>query len=93
MNDVFKDFRNNGETGNLSIVSFASSFIPFSNKGFSNAILHVFDNLDNFIVRLHTFLIGLAKAVAPSFKNLPPILSIPSNFAGLISAMSFRTTL
>ena len=85
MNDVFKDFRNNGEKGNWSIV--------FSNKGFSNAILHASDNLDNFIVKLHTFLIGLAKAVAPSFKNLPPILSIPSNFAGFISSMSFRTTL
>ena len=85
MNDVFKDFRNNGEKGNWSIV-FASSFIPFSNKGFSNAILHASDNLDNFIVRLHTFLIGLAKAVARSFKNLPPILSIPADFAGFISS-------
>ena len=79
MNDVFKDFRNNDEKGNWSIVCC---------NGFSNAILHVSDNLDHFIVRLHTFLIGLAKAVAPSFKNLPP-----SDFAGFISAMSFRTTL
>ena len=74
-------FETMGEKGNWSIV-FASSFVPFSNTGFSNAILHASDNLDNFIERLHTFLIGLAKAIAPSFKNLPPILSILAAFAG-----------
>ena len=60
--------------------------------GVSNAILHSFGNLDNFIERWHKFLIGLAKAVVLSFKNLPPILSIPAAFAGFISSLSFRTT-
>ena len=44
MNDFFKDFQNTGEKGRL-----VSSFLPpFLNKG----------NLDNFIERLHTFLLG-----------------------------------
>ena len=35
--------------------------------------------------KLHNFVIGSAKIVAPSFRNLPPILLIPTALAEFIS--------
>ena len=46
-------YRGNNVVGILTEI--CKSIIPFSNKVFRNAILHVFDNLDNFIVRLPRF--------------------------------------
>ena len=45
----------------------------------------LFGNLDNFMERLNTFLIGFAKTGAPSLRNLLPTLSMPAAFAGFIS--------
>ena len=93
MNDVFKDYRNTGGEGKLVYSLLPQVLFLFQTRSLEMQFYTYLIIWIIFIVRLHTFLIGLAKAVAPSFKDLPPILSIPSDFAGFISSMSFRTTL
>ena len=58
---------------------FIFSLDPFSYNGFNNAILYLSGNVNSF-ERLHKFLIGFAKTTTPSFKNLPPMLSMYRSF-------------
>ena len=58
---------------------------------FSNFAIF-FGNFDILVDKLHNFVISSARIDAPSFKNLPPILSIPIAFDGFISSSSLRTT-
>ena len=48
-----------------------SVFEPFLNSGFNFAILQSDGNIEYFIDKLQIWEMGLAKTVAPSFKNLP----------------------
>ena len=55
-----------------------SVFEPFLNSGFNFAILQSDGNIEYFIDKLQIWEMGLAKTVAPSFKNLPDRLSRPA---------------
>ena len=55
-----------------------SVFKPFLNSGFNFAILQSDGNIEYFIDKLQIWEMGLAKTVAPSFKNLPDRLSRPA---------------
>ena len=48
-----------------------SVFEPFLNSGFNFAILQSDGNIEYFTDKLQIWEMGLAKTVAPSFKNLP----------------------
>ena len=50
-----------------------SVFEPFLNSGFNFAILHSDGNIEYFTDKLQIWEMGLAKTVAPSFKNLPDL--------------------
>ena len=63
-------------------------FKPFLNSGFKFAILQSDGNIGYFIDKVQIWEMGLAKTVAPSFKNLPDRLSSP---AALFSSKSWRS--
>ena len=65
-----------------------SVFEPYLNSGFNFAILQSDGNIEYFIDKLQIWEIGLAKTVAPSFKNLPDRLS---RLVALISFKSWRS--
>ena len=60
-------------------------------SGFSFACLQPSGNLDSMIERLHDLVLGSARAVAPSLRNLPAILPRPVAFEVFISSESLRT--
>ena len=66
-------------------------FEPFLNSGFNFAILQLDGNIEYFIDKLQIWEIGLAKTVAPSFKNLPDRLSRPTALFSFKSLRSFNT--
>ena len=53
---------------------------PFLYNGFNLAILQSLGKNPEEMEILHIFVIGFARIFAPSFKNLPEILSIPAAF-------------
>ena len=53
---------------------------PFLYNGFNLAILQSLEKSPEEMEILHIFAIGFARIFAPSFKNLPEILSIPAAF-------------
>ena len=61
---------------------------PFLLKGFNLAILQSFGKSPEEIGVLHISAMGFARVFAPSFKNLPEILSIP---AALLLLLVFRS--
>ena len=63
-------------------------FKPVLNSGFKFAILQSGGNIEYFIDKLQIWEMGLAKTVAPFFKNLPDRLSRPR---ALFSSTSLRT--
>ena len=67
------------------------SFDPFLKSGFSFACWQPSGNFDCRIERLYNSVIGSARAVAPSLRNFPAILSKPVAFEGSISSKSLRT--
>ena len=54
-----------------------------------NLILYLSGNLDNLIDKLHNAVNGVAKVFAPSLRNLPAKLSIPTALFGFISSKAF----
>ena len=53
-------------------------------KSFSLACLHLSGKIDIAIDKLQICVKGMAKTIAPSFKNLPAMLSTPAAFEGFI---------
>ena len=66
-------------------------FEPFLNSDFNIAILQADRNIEYFIDTLQIWEMGLAKTVAPSFKNLPDRLSRPTALFWSKSWRSFNT--
>ena len=67
-----------------------SVFEPFLNSGFNFAVLQPDGNNECFIDKLQIWEMGLAKTVAPSFKNLPDRLSRPAALFSYKSWKSFK---
>ena len=63
----------------------------FLNSGFNFAILQSDGNIEYLIDKLQIWEMGLAKIVAPSFKNLPDRLSRPAALFSSKSLRSFNT--
>ena len=58
--------------------------MPFLKRGLSLACLHLSGKVDKCIDKLHICVNGVARTLAPSFKNLPAILSKLAALAGFI---------
>ena len=56
--------------------------LPFLYWGLSLAILECWENVDKNIDRLHSWLIGKARTLAPSLRNFPDRLPIPEALFG-----------
>ena len=64
---------------------------PFLYNGFNLAILQSLGKSPDEMEILHIFAIAFARIFAPSFKNLPKILSIPAAFEMSINCKTFKT--
>ena len=64
---------------------------PFLYNGFNSAILQSLGKSPEEMEILHVFAIGFARIFAPSFKNLPQILSIPADFEMSINCKTCKT--
>ena len=64
---------------------------PFLYNGFNLAILQSLGKSAKEIDILHIFSIGFARIFAPSFENLPEILSIPAAFEMSINCKTSKT--
>ena len=64
---------------------------PFLYNGFNLAILQSLGKSNEEMEILHIFAIGFASIFAPSFKNLPEILSIPAAFKMPINCKTSKT--
>ena len=65
--------------------------IPFLKRGLSLACLHLSGKIDKRMDKLHICVNGVARTLAPSFKNLPAILSKLAAFTGFILFRRFST--
>ena len=63
---------------------------PFLYNGFNLAILLSLGKSPEEMEILHIFAIGFARIFAPSFKNLPEILSIPAAFEMSINSKTSK---
>ena len=64
---------------------------PFLYNGFNLAILQSLGKSPEEMEILHIFVIGFARIFAPSFKNLPEILSIPAAFEMSVNCKTSKT--
>ena len=64
---------------------------PFLHNGFILAILQSLGKSPAEMEILHIFVIGFARIFAPSFKNIPQILSIPAAFEVSINCKTSKT--
>ena len=62
---------------------------PFLNSGFNLDILLLSGTVDKEIDRFSIYIIGRASSEAPSFKNRPEMLSMPTAFEMLIEESNF----
>ena len=64
---------------------------PFLYNGFTLAILQSLEESPEEMEILNIFVIGFVRIFAPSFKNLPEILSIPAAFEMSINCKTSKT--
>ena len=64
---------------------------PFLYNGFNLAILQSLGKSPEEVEILHIFVVGFSRIFAPSFKNLPEMLSIPAAFEMSISCKTPKT--